>query len=94
MPTIRPIGSAISPGLLFEWCAGAPAGVTLEGEWDPLFHADAAGTPIDALWARHGAAVVRYARAFGFRPYRATGRRPRGPAFEAWRAAFLEAHGR
>lgn len=48
----------------------------------------------DLLWDEHGAALTAEAAENHFVPYWLTGAAPAGHAFQQWRAAFLQQHGR
>jgi hypothetical protein len=46
----------------------------------------------DEVWAAHRDELIALAAAAGFEAYRVALRPPRGPAFTAWRTAFLNEH--
>ena len=79
-----------SPSWRWLLMTGSPAQCRLRG-WVALTYDDCA-TVGRRLWAEHGDALTREAAAAGFVPFWSRRKKPRGPAFDAWAAAFLQAH--
>lgn len=88
----------LSPAAIFLLMTGTYAQSYLPGwanlDWDlaPFDHDEEAWR--DEVWPAVAEALTADAAAAGFRPWAASGRRPRTPAAQAWMTTFLAQHGR
>ena len=82
----------LEPAMQFELMTGQDPHARLHG-WVKLAQAGQYGNPTPAaVWRQHGRALQAEAARAGFEPYWPRKQRPRGPAVDAWIAAFIEQH--
>jgi hypothetical protein len=81
----------LTPALTCVLLTGDPPKARVAG-WVALAQGGDDQTVIWTAWAHHWQALTAEAASFGFEPWAAKRRRPRGPAVERWRAAFVAQH--
>lgn len=82
----------LSVAMQFELMTGREPHARLSG-WVTHLQAGQYGHPTpDAVWRQHGDALTAEAHAAGFAPYWPRKQKPRGPAVDAWMAAFIQQH--
>lgn len=92
MPSKRDV-MPMSPALKYLLMIGVQSSARLPG-WVALAqmrHGDLE-RHAETVWHAHGASLARMATAAGFTPWMAGNKIPRGPAVDAWRKAFVDAH--
>jgi hypothetical protein len=83
------VDSRLTPFVEYLLLAGEPPADRIHG-W--VAGVACRATDLEAVWARHGPDLTRDAQVYGFDAAGLHGRKPSGPAFEAWAAAFLAAN--